>query len=236
MGPDIYGEFFGEFFPFGAAGSAIGAVVALITVIMLLTYGYAIMVYIFHALGMYSIAKRRGIHNPWLAWIPVADNWILGSISDQYQYVVGGKVRNRRKVLLGLNIAMFAVAVVMVVLAFVAGFQIGFSGMELYDMDISVLWPLIGLVVAYLALFVIAIILIVFQYIAYYDLFVSCKPNAAVAFLILSIFFNFLPPFFVFACRKHDGGMPPRKVTEQLPSWQPAAPSEEAPVWQQPEE
>lgn len=56
----------------------------------------SVTIYVLEALGIYTIAKRRGIHNPWLAWIPVAQYWILGSISDQYQYVVKGNVRNRR--------------------------------------------------------------------------------------------------------------------------------------------
>ncbi len=61
---------------------------------MLMVYGGT---YVLQALSLYSIAKRRGIGKPWLSWIPVANTWILGSISDQYQYVVKGKVRNKRK-------------------------------------------------------------------------------------------------------------------------------------------
>src|SRR5699024_11895073 len=59
-----------------------------------------LVLYIFQSCSLYSIAKRRGISNPGLAWVPVAFVWILGSVSDQYQYVVRGKVCNRRKILL----------------------------------------------------------------------------------------------------------------------------------------
>ena len=44
--------------------------------------------YVFQSLSLYAIARRRGIAHPGLAWVPVAYSWILGSISDQYQYVV----------------------------------------------------------------------------------------------------------------------------------------------------
>ena len=46
--------------------------------------------YVLTALALYTIAKRRGLNHPWLAWIPVASAWILGSLSDQYRYVVRG--------------------------------------------------------------------------------------------------------------------------------------------------
>ena len=53
--------------------------------------------YVLRAWGMYAIAKRRGINNPWMSWVPVLDLWVLGCISDQYQYGVKDKICNRRK-------------------------------------------------------------------------------------------------------------------------------------------
>ena len=63
-----------------------------------------IAVYVFTALALFTIAKRRGISKAWLAWIPVADMWILGSISDQFRYVVKGEVKSKRKILLTLSL------------------------------------------------------------------------------------------------------------------------------------
>ena len=59
-------------------------------------------------------------------------------------------------------------------------------------------------------LMAIAVTYSVFAYLAYYDLFKSCKPDNAVLFLVLSIFVNVTLPFFIFACRKADEGMPPK--------------------------
>jgi len=53
--------------------------------------------------------------------------------------------------------------------------------------------------------------LTVFQYVAYYDLFASSHPSNATLYLVLAIVFQVTLPFFVFACRKKDEGMPPRK-------------------------
>lgn len=67
--------------------------------------------YILLALGMYTMAKRRGIRKPWLAWIPVANVWLLGCLSDQYQYVSLGRQRGRRKTMLTLEIVILVVSV-----------------------------------------------------------------------------------------------------------------------------
>ena len=60
-------------------------------------------------------------------------------------------------------------------------------------------------------LLLVAIVMIVIKYIDYYNLYSSCNPSNATLFLVLSIFFSVTLPFFVFACRKKDLGMPPRK-------------------------
>lgn len=40
----------------------------------------AIIGYILMALGLYTMAKNRGIENPWLAWIPIANLYILAKL------------------------------------------------------------------------------------------------------------------------------------------------------------
>lgn len=37
-------------------------------------------VYILLAIGIQTLAKNRGIENPWLAWIPIANFYLLGKI------------------------------------------------------------------------------------------------------------------------------------------------------------
>ena len=60
--------------------------------------------YVLRAVGMYTIAKRRGISNAWLSWVPVAWTWVLGSISDQFRYVTKAQVKYKRVTLLVMNI------------------------------------------------------------------------------------------------------------------------------------
>ena len=60
--------------------------------------------FVLRSMGVYTLATRRGIKRAWFAWIPVLDQYLLGCISDQYQYVVKGKNKAKRNVLLWLNI------------------------------------------------------------------------------------------------------------------------------------
>lgn len=191
-----------------AAGTA-GIMLAVLMVYYLLVIGFSILVYVLQALGMYTIANRRGIHHPWLAWVPFGNLWILGSISDQYQYVSQGKVRSRRKLLVGLQIALCAMLVAMVVVLVIAVVQMAIAGGN-YDIAMTG-----GLALAYVlilvAMLVVAIVLSVFEYICFYNLYASCDPNNKTTYILLSIFIGVTLPFLVFICRKKDLGMPPRK-------------------------
>ena len=207
-----------DYSPFGfdtmpgldALEDAVIAILAVYLGMMLISSLYSILVYVLHSVGLYSIAKRRGIQNPWLAWIPLANLWTLGSVSDQYQYVTKGKVTHRRKVLIGLTIALYAIVIVFMVMALYMIFGLA-ADPYANSMGSGLVGVIIGIVVGYFALLGVAITLLVFQYIAYYDLYNSCNPNNCTVFLVLSIIFSFLTPYFVFAVRKKDLGMPPRR-------------------------
>ena len=175
-------------------------------VTMLLTFGFSIAMYVLQALGMYRIANRRGIPNPWLAWIPVAQMWTLGSISDQYQYVAKGRVRNRRKWLLCLSLVTTLAS------APLSGLVVG---MLLHGNSYTVM--MLGLVMVFLGGLtgVVGIAATVMEYVALYDVYVSCDPGNAVLYLVLSILFPVALPFFLFFNRKKDLGMPPRKASQQ---------------------
>ena len=132
--------------------------------------------------------------------------WILGSVSDQYQYVVRGKVCNRRKILLALGLACFLLSGGgLVFLSNYGAVLDAFQGSGTFLRQ--VLGRAAGGTLAGLA----AAALAVFQYISLYDVFQSCNPGTSVVFLVLSVIFPILVPFFLFADRKKELGMPRRR-------------------------
>ena len=178
----------------------------------------SIALYVLRAVGIYTIAKRRGINHPWMSWIPVVDLWVLGCISDQFQYVVKGKDRNKRKWMLGLSIA---VAVVYIVFFVILGVTISrvivtaAGGMGADAILEAILDPVTAMLICIIPMVALSIAVVVIRYVAMYDLFTSCNPQNNVLFLVLSIFFNVTEPFFVFFNRNGDEGMPPRRVQPQ---------------------
>lgn len=198
--------------PFSEMGESLGALFGLTWSTLPTLISLA--VYVFTALGLYTLAQRRGLRNPWLAWIPVANVWILGSLSDQYRYVVRGQVRSKRKVLLTLNIIsavmglVMTVVIVAAVVRWVFSFQAGASETEIVN-------AILGSVMGVLALCVpwagVAIASAVLSYMALYDIYTSCDPANNTVYLVLSILFSFTQAIFLFLCRNRDDGMPPRR-------------------------
>ena len=184
----------------------------------LLTNGFSslwgIAAYVLSALALYTMAQRRGIKQAWLSWIPVVNCWIVGSLSDQYRYVVKGEIKNKRQTLLTLNIIHAAIGLVEIILAVATAVLFAgglISGNADAIMDESALVPIIIMVCLLLPLAGIRIAAVVIRFMAMYDIYTSCQPQNGVVFLVLSIIFRVTEPFFLFLCRDKDEGMPPRK-------------------------
>lgn len=193
-------------------------------------------VYVFTALSLYTIAKRRGIHHPWLAWIPFANSWLLGCIADQYRFVTRGEVKYRRRWLLFTEIATSVMSAVCLVLCFVMLFNVltvGLSAMGLSITDLAnpevlesleiemseadslklmsaIMGPVMGMVLLALTLLPVAILHAVFSFIALHDIYKSSDPSNATLYLLLSIFIGYAQPIILFICRNKDFGMPIR--------------------------
>lgn len=194
------------------------------------SFALNIAAYILTALALYTIAKRRGLKNPWLAWIPVADAWLLGSISDQYRYVVKREYKSKRKILLILQIISKVCGLAGLVLSGVAGIQLAQGFMHAIPEEQligSIIGPAMGLLGICVPLVGVSIAHIIIHYMAMYDVYNSLDPKNSVVYLVLSILFGITEPFFLFFNRNKDEGMPPRK--------QPPQPAPEPPVYEEPQ-
>ena len=211
-------------FPDAMGGAAMGVATGILLIVWCLAMGFSIVMYVLNAVGLYRIAKRRGIHHAWLAWVPIGSNWLLGSISDHYQYVAKQKVTSKRKILLILSLCLI------VCLFVLAGGVVAIVVAAGSSMNASIALGVVLLLIAYLGMMGLAIAITVFCYIAYYDLFRSCKPGNAVLFLVLSILFNVTLAFFVFFSSKSDEGMPERRPRDPAPRIEEAPVEPEAPA------
>ena len=212
-----YGYDYGYDYGYGAdiASDVLAGTLGFLAVFLLAIYFIAFAIgvagYVFSSLGLYNISKRRGIHNPWLAWLPIGNLWIQGCISDQYQYVAKGKKTGRRKILLGLSLAAVALAGVYGVL------KIGSAVAMSIGEGAATGATFAGAMLVLLVIMLLAVISMVFQYITMYDLYCSCDPDSSVVYLVLSILINVCPPILYFLCRNKDLGMPAPVVRPAQP-------------------
>lgn len=192
---------------------------------------FSIATYILTSLALYSIAKRRNISNPWLAWIPVGNLWIMGSISDDYQRVVKFQSKNRRKWILGLYIATIAVAFVMIgvlVATMVVAVGTGLGG-SVEDVDwLPAAGGLVAIILLSMVMMAVAIWASVVEYMALYDIYRSCDSKNATLYLVLSIFVSITMPIFLLLCRdKDDLSYTMRKQVPAAPQWTPPQSTQE---------
>lgn len=172
--------------------------------------------YIFTALALYTIADRRGIRKAWLAWIPIVNVWILGSISDQFRYVVKGQNKSKRKVLLILGIISAVLTAVIVIMGVSLVVSVIFAAVQNANPERALqglVGSALGLGGVALVLLGIAIAEMVVHYMALYDVYTSCDPKNNVLYLVLSIIpmvSTIAQPLLLFLCREKDEGMPPR--------------------------
>ncbi len=187
---------------------------------------FSLVCYIFEAIGVYTIAKRRGIKNPWLAWIPIGNTWMWGCIADQYQYVANGKTKNRRMIILILSLASFVLSAMTTGQTINSMMQLVANADAIEYMSeaemVAMIAPMMGSSMAGMFGSIVSIALFVFQCIALYDMFNSCNPSNSTMFLVLSILFSIARPFFIFASRNKDLGMPARQDEPQ--TYQPKEP------------
>ena len=82
------------------------AIIAVLFTLLWVALGIA--AYVLTALGLYAIAKNRGMENPWLAWIPIAQLYIIGVIVKELKF---GESFTIPKMELVLPLGALAVAV-----------------------------------------------------------------------------------------------------------------------------
>lgn len=207
------------------------AVILYYVVYAVLGGGFGIALYVLRSLGVYGIAKRRGLNHAWFAWVPVVNGYLLGCVSDQYRYVVKGQNKSKRKWLLGLHILSAILTLVLVgsILGLVV--QMGTMAMhgvgeaKLANAAMSSAMKIMALS---LPLTLVSIAAAVVRFMALYDLYTSCDPRNNVLYLVLSIFFQVTEPFFIFFNRNRDDGMPPRKADPVYNE-----PAQEPPIWEE---
>lgn len=92
-------------------------------IFVLIMLAIPVAAYVISAIGLSRMAKSCGLRSPYLAWIPVADMYLLGSIAEIGASRDGKKSLPFRKILPGLSAGVFAVLIAMLVALFALVFS-----------------------------------------------------------------------------------------------------------------
>ena len=232
------------------AQEIVGAVFGVLIVAAILVVLINIVLYVIKSLGLYTIAKRRGIACPWLVWLPVGCEWITASIADKYRKTTSGKATIRRFIIVALavlSIALTSVATTTVsnradeiveLMEYTEEYGEDLAPEDALEFVADVFEDLGEITGSFFLLSSIAALVAfvskVYWYVCAGDVYASCCPKNGTMMLVLSIFLPILAPFFFFCNKEKDAGMVP--VNKPQPQYvapvEPAAPVYEAPAQQ----
>ena len=198
-------EGFGQL-PGVGSEEVIGMVLLMFLIPMLIGFVLGLVLYIFESIGLYKLAKNCRLPAPGLAWVPIADGYVLGRLAEVSDRTVGKKSLPYRIILPLLEafmLIMSAVTSFFSIVMTVRAVVLGHTG------DIVSLEASIGVLLVVLGLLMLAVIAVcVFLYLALYRVYRLFAPENAVAFIVVSILFPVTTSFFLFSLRDRQPGAP----------------------------
>jgi triosephosphate isomerase len=81
---------------------------------------FAIVFYIFEGIGLYKMCKNAGIPNPWLAFIPIGNSYLLGLLAERSAAANGNNHIRFSQVLLWGSVGLMVAAVPIAIVPFLA--------------------------------------------------------------------------------------------------------------------
>ncbi len=171
--------------------------IILITItVYLIIISFCLISYLFMAFGLYEISKNRGYNKPWLAFIPLANYYLLGAVADNIN--MSSNKRTHFRII--LTISTGATWVFNIIVRIATSIIDGFYNLEpVKAISVGLLLILVSLI-----MLSISVTSLVFLFIALYKIYKDYSPDNAVLFIVLSIIFIIPVPFFIFAIRKNS--------------------------------
>lgn len=157
--------------------------------------------YLLTAISDYRLALRRGVAGAFLAWVPLGNIWLHGRLADQYQQVMAGRRTKRAATMVTLTILGVAVLSLAIMILSSVGDYLSHSRLE----PGSLLGLVVGILLA-IAGCGLCLARKIVGYVTDYNIYHSCKPDRASTFVVSSIFFSFLKPFYRIGCSGYDEG------------------------------
>lgn len=164
-----------------------------------------IAIYLLESISVYKMAKSAEIKNPWLAFIPVANDWVFGTLAEKYK-----KKNGTKSARFGIILPVLEGIVLIETIALTIFTVISIKEITGYALDAvntsSEMAPeqfmsLIPVIILYFALMAVAIAYAVVFFIALWRVYSSFDKSNATLYIVLSVIFTISVPIILFIIR-----------------------------------
>lgn len=164
-----------------------------------------IAIYLLESISVYKMAKSAEIKNPWLAFIPVANDWVFGTLAEKYK-----KKNGTKSARFGIILPVLEGIVLIETIALTIFTVISIKEITGYALDAvntsSEMAPeqfmsLIPVIILYFALMAVAFAYAVVFFIALWRVYYSFDKSNATLYIVLSVIFTISVPIILFIIR-----------------------------------
>ncbi len=172
----MYGNYFEDMSPYSSHSSLLLSIMSILTIILAIALVIGIVCYVFNAIGLYSMAKNRNIDHAWLAWLPIANSYLMGELINDDVSIGSWHIPYAKLFLPLMGLALTLMMAILNLIPYLGAF----------------LGILLSLALGF------------YYYTALFWLFSIYDQKHRVLYLVLSIVFAFMGPIFIFVIRNRN--------------------------------
>lgn len=199
----------------GIDEGVIAGVISMIAIYTAIIAIISLALYILRALGVYKMAKTAGISSPWVAFVPIANSYTFGKLAEKYRRKDGKNSEKFSILLFVFDILRFISCVCFIVFTVISLATILSNAKIAYDngtdMTLSQFSSLIPVIVFYVVTLLSAVVYTVLHYVSFWRIVASFDNSNATLYTVLSVFFSFLYPIFLYIIRNKQPVFDPRE-------------------------
>lgn len=164
-----------------------------------------IAIYLLESISVYKMAKSAEIKNPWLAFIPVANDWVFGTLAEKYKKKNGTKSARFGIILPVLEGIVLIETIALTIFTVISVKEITGYALDAVNTSTEMVpeqfMSLIPVIILYFALMAVAIAYAVVFFIALWRVYYSFDKSNAMLYIVLSIIFTISVPIILFIIR-----------------------------------
>jgi len=164
-----------------------------------------IAIYLLESISVYKMAKSAEIKNPWLAFVPVANDWVFGTLAEKYKKKNGTKSARFGIILPVLEGIVLIESIALTIFTVISVKEITGYALDAVNTSAEMapeqFMSLIPVIILYFALIAVAIAYAVVFFIALWRVYSSFDKSNATLYIVLSVIFTISVPIILFIIR-----------------------------------